>query len=94
MANTTLSNGWLGDLKAYLSHSFNQGHQYWNPTAAKTVYRDMIRRRILTDRSISILALLRTGNSERFRQTWGQDALTLPILKGPLCLMQDPLNDQ
>jgi len=74
--------------KAYLTHSFGESFMLWNPAAAAGYYRELIRRRILTDRTLCLSEKHqnRLYNERIFQLTWGQPPREIKIVKGPACL--------
>ena len=40
--------------KAYLSHFFDQSHNYWISEVSLRLYRELIKSRVLTDRTVSM----------------------------------------
>ena len=74
--------------KAYLSHSFDLPHAYWNPEAARGYYRELINSLILSNRVLSTNEKYRNHdyNEEAFEKVWGENPKTLKVLRGPRCL--------
>ena len=74
--------------KAYLTHSFGESFMLWNPAAAAGYYRELIRRRILTDRTLCLSEKYqnRLYNERIFQLTWGQPPREIKIVKGLACL--------
>jgi len=74
--------------KCYLSHSFDDPIKYWEPEAARSYYRILVRKQILTDRVLCLHERYRTKDySEKmFNSLWGELPNMLKVRKGPLCL--------
>ena len=76
--------------KAYLSHSFDQPHNYWAPEASLGLYRELIKSRVLTDRTVSMRKTLQNKqyNPKQFKLLWGQWPNEISVVKGPNCLFK------
>jgi len=74
--------------KAYLSHSFAQPHVYWNADAAIARYKELVKTRILGDRTLSVQERHRNKhyNAKIFKELWGQWPNSIHIVAGPRCL--------
>lgn len=85
---STIPNCGLGTVEGYLSHSFAEPHAYWHPSAAVQYYRELIKKRILSDRILSMKERHRNSqyNEKTFFQLWGQWPRQMRVLKGPRCL--------
>ena len=76
--------------KAFLSHSWKKVIRFWSPETVVTVYREIIKRRILTERNLSIIERYqnRLYNEKVFQEVWGQLPKEIKILKGPGYLLR------
>jgi hypothetical protein len=74
--------------KAYITYSFAQSCMLWVPGAAAGSYREVIRKRILTVRTLCLSERYqsRQHNERTFQKVWGQPPREIRILKGPACL--------
>jgi hypothetical protein len=75
--------------KASLSYSFGKPNQYWGIESTPAMFLSMMRKRIMTDRSLSISKIYsdRDYNPLKFKDLWGQDPYEIRVLKGPGCLL-------
>jgi hypothetical protein len=73
-----------------LSHSFGKPNQYWGLESTPAMFLSMMRKRIMTDRSLSMSKIYsdRDYNPSKFEDLWGQDLYDIRILKGPECLLE------
>ena len=76
--------------KAYLSHFFDQSHNYWTSEASLGLYRELIKSRVLTDRTVSMKKTLQNKqyNSKQFKLLWGEWFNEVRIVKGLRCLFR------
>ena len=83
--------------KAFLSYSLQTVNRYWSPVAAVSYYREVIKRGILTERTLSLSERYsnRRYNKEVFKEVWGEAPQEIRILRGPKCMWEgDPTEDQ
>src|SRR4029077_19607474 len=74
--------------KAYITYSFAQSCMLWVPSAAAGSYWEVIRKRILADRTLCLSERYqnRQHNERTFQKVWGQPPREIRILRGPACL--------
>jgi hypothetical protein len=74
--------------KAYLTHSFAAPTQLWALNTTRSIFRDMLRDRILTERILSTKELYSNNiyNVQMFTTLWGEDPRAIRIIRGPTCL--------
>ena len=83
--------------KAFLSHSLQIVNRYWSPVTAVSYYREVIKRRILAQRTLALSERYsnRQHNKEVFEEVLGEAPSEIRILRGPKCMWEgDPLEFQ